>query len=220
MLTRIVCPNCGHIGAATAASLPRVLICNADTARSSRAADPRGRRASHATNGRPCARPRNGTGRRLILVQARCEALGYRGGGHLHYRRKPEALREREDKLRDDVTCRRGERFLGRPVERPAPPLAWPVVHSAAEPDANGQALGYKLACEIASAILAFVAAVFWFYAFWIARGTFTQTHIVDLDGIFSGQARNNAIAALCAGVAGALQIVTTWFMPVCRAFA
>jgi len=25
-------------------------------------------------------------------------------------------------------TCRRGERFLGRPVERPAPPLAWSVV--------------------------------------------------------------------------------------------
>ena len=28
MLARIVCPNCGHIGAATAASLPRVLICS------------------------------------------------------------------------------------------------------------------------------------------------------------------------------------------------
>ena len=28
MLTRIVCPNCEHIGAATAASLPRVLICS------------------------------------------------------------------------------------------------------------------------------------------------------------------------------------------------
>jgi hypothetical protein len=27
MFTRIVCPNCGHIGA-TAASLPRVLICS------------------------------------------------------------------------------------------------------------------------------------------------------------------------------------------------
>ena len=76
-----------------------------------------------------------------------------------------------------------------------------------------------KLACEIASAILAFVAAVFWFYASWIARGTFTQTPIVDLDGIFSGQARNNAIAAFCAGLAAILQIVT-WFMPVCRAFA
>ena len=45
-----------------------------------------------------------------------------------------------------------------------------------------------KLACEIASAILAFVAAVFWFYASWIARGTFTQTPIVDLDGIFLGK--------------------------------
>jgi hypothetical protein len=28
MLTRIVCPHCGHIGAANAASLPRVLICS------------------------------------------------------------------------------------------------------------------------------------------------------------------------------------------------
>jgi hypothetical protein len=28
MLTRITCPNCGHIGAATAESLPRVLICS------------------------------------------------------------------------------------------------------------------------------------------------------------------------------------------------
>jgi hypothetical protein len=28
MLTRITCPNCGHIGATTAASLPRVLICS------------------------------------------------------------------------------------------------------------------------------------------------------------------------------------------------
>ena len=28
MLTRIICPNCGHIGAANAASLPRVLICS------------------------------------------------------------------------------------------------------------------------------------------------------------------------------------------------
>jgi predicted RNA-binding Zn-ribbon protein involved in translation (DUF1610 family) len=27
MLTRIVCPNCGHVGA-TAALLPRVLICS------------------------------------------------------------------------------------------------------------------------------------------------------------------------------------------------
>jgi hypothetical protein len=28
MLTRIVCPHCGHIGAVKAASLPRVLICS------------------------------------------------------------------------------------------------------------------------------------------------------------------------------------------------
>jgi hypothetical protein len=28
MLTRIVCPNCGHVGATDAALLPRVLICS------------------------------------------------------------------------------------------------------------------------------------------------------------------------------------------------
>jgi hypothetical protein len=28
MLTRITCPNCGHVGAAAAESLPRVLICS------------------------------------------------------------------------------------------------------------------------------------------------------------------------------------------------
>jgi DNA-directed RNA polymerase subunit RPC12/RpoP len=28
MLTRIICPKCGHVGAATAASLLRVLICS------------------------------------------------------------------------------------------------------------------------------------------------------------------------------------------------
>jgi ribosomal protein L32 len=28
MLTRIACPNCGHVGATDAASLPRVLICS------------------------------------------------------------------------------------------------------------------------------------------------------------------------------------------------
>jgi hypothetical protein len=28
MLSPIVCPNCGHIGATNAASLPRVLVCS------------------------------------------------------------------------------------------------------------------------------------------------------------------------------------------------
>ncbi len=28
MLTRIVCPKCGHVGAAAAASLPRMLTCS------------------------------------------------------------------------------------------------------------------------------------------------------------------------------------------------
>ena len=34
-----------------------------------------------------------------------------------------------------------GRGFLGCPVERPAPPLAWPVAHSAAEPPLRGNRL-------------------------------------------------------------------------------
>jgi hypothetical protein len=72
--------------------------------------------------------------------------------------------------------------------------------------------------CEIASAALALIAAVFWFYASWIGRGTFTRTPIAHLDRIFILQARNNSIAAFCAGLA-ALLLIAIWFMPLCRAF-
>ena len=73
---------------------------------------------------------------------------------------------------------------------------------------------------RIGSAVLAVVAAAFWFYTSWISRGTFTQTVIVELDRIFTLQARCNAIAAFCAALAALLQIVVLRFMPVCRAFA
>jgi hypothetical protein len=60
MLTGITCPNCGHIGVPPPS---RFRACssaqNADTARSSRAADRR--RALPAMNRRPGARPGNGT---------------------------------------------------------------------------------------------------------------------------------------------------------------
>ena len=75
-----------------------------------------------------------------------------------------------------------------------------------------------KTAFEITSAVLAFFAAAFWFYASWIGRGTFTQTPKAHLDLMFTQQARSNAIAAFCAGLAAVL-LIAIWFMPVCRAF-
>jgi hypothetical protein len=77
-----------------------------------------------------------------------------------------------------------------------------------------------KTGCEIASAVLAFAAAGSWFYASWIGRGSFLQTAIDDFDQILRAQARYNAIAAFCAGLAALLQIWTTGFAPVCRAFS
>lgn len=76
-----------------------------------------------------------------------------------------------------------------------------------------------KFALEIASAVLAFIAAAFWFYASWIARGSFLHTVIAEYDRIATAQARYNAIAAACAGLAAVLQIIVTGFLPVCRAF-
>jgi hypothetical protein len=74
--------------------------------------------------------------------------------------------------------------------------------------------------CEIASAVLAFVAAASWFYASWIGRGSFLNTGITDFDRTLTLQARYNSIAAFCAGVAALLQIWTIGFAPACRAFS
>jgi hypothetical protein len=41
-----------------------------------------------------------------------------------------------------------------------------------------------------------------------------------ELDEIQRSQAFCNAVAALCAGMAALLQILTTGYMPVCHAFA
>jgi len=71
---------------------------------------------------------------------------------------------------------------------------------------------------EWAIPVLALGAAVFWFRASWIARGSFLETPIKESDRIFSLQARYNAIAAACACVAALLQLALT-YMPVCRAF-
>jgi len=59
-----------------------------------------------------------------------------------------------------------------------------------------------KSACEILSAVFAFGAAGFWFYASWISRGSFLNTPLAHLDRLLTLQARYNALAATCAGLA------------------
>jgi hypothetical protein len=71
---------------------------------------------------------------------------------------------------------------------------------------------GAKFSLEIISAVSAFAAAIFWFYASWIGL----NTSITDKTTV--KQARLNAKAALCAGIAALSQLVVN-FMPVCRAF-
>ena len=77
---------------------------------------------------------------------------------------------------------------------------------------------GLKSACEFASGLSAFAAAGFWFWASWISRGSFLNTPFADLERNFTLQARYNAIAAFCAGMAALLQLAV-WNMPVCRSF-
>lgn len=76
----------------------------------------------------------------------------------------------------------------------------------------------FKTVCEAASGLLALGAAAFWFYASWIARGSFLNTPMPELDRSMRLQARYNAIAAILAGLA-ALSQLAVWKMPVCRAF-
>jgi hypothetical protein len=76
-----------------------------------------------------------------------------------------------------------------------------------------------KSVFEFFGAAFALGAAGSWFGASWIARGSMLNTAIQAYDRILMLQARYNAIAALCAGVAAVLQLIVLW-MPVCRAFA
>jgi hypothetical protein len=75
-----------------------------------------------------------------------------------------------------------------------------------------------KGAFEVLVALFALGAAGWWFAASWIARGSFLETVIAEFDHIQRLQARYNAIAASCAGVAALLQLGIA-YMPVCRAF-
>jgi len=73
-----------------------------------------------------------------------------------------------------------------------------------------------KTLFEILTAILAIGAAVWWFAAAWVSR---LPPAWDTLNTVARKQAVCNGIAATCAGLAAILQLLTTAFMPVCRAF-
>jgi hypothetical protein len=73
-----------------------------------------------------------------------------------------------------------------------------------------------KTMFEVLTAVLAIGAAGWWFAAAWVSRQPPTWA---SLDTVARKQAIYNGIAAMCAGLAAILQLVTTAFMPVCRAF-
>jgi hypothetical protein len=76
---------------------------------------------------------------------------------------------------------------------------------------------GLKTTFEILTAVLAISAAGWWFAAAWVSRGDVTyanQNKVVHQQAIYNG------IAASCAGLAAILQLITTAFMPICRAFS
>jgi hypothetical protein len=74
-----------------------------------------------------------------------------------------------------------------------------------------------KTAFEVLTALLAIAAAGWWFAAAWVSRSAPTWD---SLNRVARLQATYNGIAALCAGLAAILQLITTAFTPVCRAFA
>ena len=73
-----------------------------------------------------------------------------------------------------------------------------------------------KSAFEVLTAILAISAAGWWFAAAWVSRLPPTWE---SMNTVARKQAIYNGIAATCAGFAAILQLVTTAFLPVCRAF-
>jgi hypothetical protein len=60
---------------------------------------------------------------RFLALGTGVESFEVRDGAALEQR-----IRDADVLVISGLWRRRGERFLGRPVERPAPPLAWPVV--------------------------------------------------------------------------------------------
>jgi hypothetical protein len=74
-----------------------------------------------------------------------------------------------------------------------------------------------KTIFEVLTALFAIGAAGWWFGAAWVSRGDVTYANQNDIQ---RKQAIYNGIAATCAGLAALLQLITTAFMPVCRAFS
>jgi hypothetical protein len=74
----------------------------------------------------------------------------------------------------------------------------------------------FKTIFEVLTASFAIGAAGWWFAAAWVPRLPPTWD---NLNRVARQQATYNGIAAFCAGLAAVLQLITTAFMPVCRAF-
>jgi hypothetical protein len=74
-----------------------------------------------------------------------------------------------------------------------------------------------KTVLETLTAVFAIGAAGWWFAAAWVSRLPPTWA---SLNTVARKQAIYNGIAASCAGSAAILQLITTAFMPVCRAFS
>lgn len=74
-----------------------------------------------------------------------------------------------------------------------------------------------KTIFEVLAALLAIGAAGWWFAAAWVSRLPPTWD---GLNTVARKQAIYNGIAATCAGLAAILQLISTAFMPVCRAFS
>jgi hypothetical protein len=74
-----------------------------------------------------------------------------------------------------------------------------------------------KTVLETLTAVFAIGAAGWWFAAAWVSRLPPTWD---SLNTVARKQAIYNGIAASCAGTAAILQLMTTAFMPVCRAFS
>jgi hypothetical protein len=77
-----------------------------------------------------------------------------------------------------------------------------------------------KKLLEVLTAILAVGAACSWAVVAWYGWFDFLQTVMAKVERYLKFQAIFNAIAAACAGAAAIMQLVTTAYMPVCRAFA
>jgi hypothetical protein len=76
-----------------------------------------------------------------------------------------------------------------------------------------------KKLLEVLIAVFAFSAALFWFLVAWAAWFPYFTTPFELIERYLKWQAIFNGIAAICAAIAAIMQLVVSWYMPVCRAF-